>query len=178
LTTNTIIGQGSIAGGVASFTTTTPLIGNHTISAFFAGGGDQALAPATSGTTVTVNEAGATASSTALAVTIGGAATTQVAIGRTVTFTATPTARASGTVSFYNGSATPANLIGNATISAGTAVLNTSFSVPASLSVIAVYNGDNTFASSTSSSSSLTVGNNATAVITTSANNVAVGATP
>src|SRR5262249_13318110 len=88
-TTNTIIGQGTIDGsGNAQFTTTTPLVGNHTVSAYFAGGGAQALASANSSSTVQVNEAGSTASSTSVAVTIGGATATQAAIGRTVTLTA------------------------------------------------------------------------------------------
>jgi hypothetical protein len=179
LTTNSVIGQGTIDGsGNATFTTTTPLVGNHTVSAYFAGGGAQALSSASSGSTVQVNEAGSTSSSTTLALTIGGSATTQAAIGRTVTLTATPTSGATGTVSFYNGTVTPANLIGSATISSGTAVLNTSFSTAGTLSLSAVYNGDNTFASSQSTGQSLTVAANATAAITTSANNVAVGATP
>jgi hypothetical protein len=178
-TNNTIIGQGTITGGVASFTTTTPLVGNHTVAAYFAGGGTQALASANSATIVQVNEAGATASATGLAATIGGTATTQAAIGRPVTLTATITGSgATGTVSFYNGNATPANLIGNAPVSSATATVTTSFNTAGMANIIAVYNGDDTYASSTSSTVSLTIAANATAAITTSANNVVVGATP
>jgi hypothetical protein len=180
--TNTVIGQGTINGsGDASFTTTTPLVGNHTVKAFFAGGGAQALAPATGGT-VQVIEAGATASTTSLAASIGGLPTTQAAIGRTVTLTATPTTGATGTVSFYNGSVSSANLLGSAVIgaqTAGVAILPVSFSTAGTVSLIAVYNGDNTFAASdnTGSPTTLTIAANATAVITASGT-IAVGSTP
>jgi hypothetical protein len=175
LNTNSIIGQGTIDGsGNASFATST-LVGIHTVAAYFAGGGPQALASARAGSTVQVNEAGTTASATSLAVTIGGAATTQAAIGRQVTLTATVTGSgATGTVSFFNGT----TLLGSAAVSSGTAALTTSFAVTGTASITATYNGDATFASSTSAASSLTIGNNATAAITTSANNVSVGATP
>jgi hypothetical protein len=138
-TTGTIIGQGTINGsGDAQFTTGTPLVGNHTVSAFFAGGGAQALASVNAGSTVQVNEAGSTSSSTSLAASIGGTSTSQAAIGRTVTLTATVTGSgATGTVSFYLGSVAPANLIGNATVSSGSAVLNTSFSTASTANITA-----------------------------------------
>jgi hypothetical protein len=174
VTTNTSLGQGTIDGsGNASLAIA--VTGQHIVKAYFAGGGAQALAPVTSSSTVTVNASGSTASTTTLAATIGGSATTQAAVGRAVTLTATVTSGATGTVSFYNGSA----LLGSATISGTTATLVTSFSVAGSASITATYNGDATFAVSSSSPAiSLTIGNNATASITTSANNVAVLATP
>jgi hypothetical protein len=179
-TTNTVIGQGTINGsGVASFTTTTPLVGNHTVSAYFAGGGTQALASAKSANTVTLNEAGSTASATTLASSLPAAA-----IGRQVTLTATVTGTPgtpSGTVSFYNGSVSPANLIGNSPVTTvggnQQATLTTSFNTAGTQTIIAVYNGDNNFAAS-QNSTTVNVAANATATITTSANNVSVGATP
>jgi hypothetical protein len=174
VTTNTVLGQGAIDGS-GNAQLAIALTGQHIVKAYFAGGGAQALAPATSSSTVTVNASGSTASTTGLTATIGGAAATQAAIGRAVTFTATVTSGATGTVSFYNGT----TLIGSAAISGTTAILTTSFSVTGTASITATYNGDGTFAVSSSSPPiSLTVGNNATAAITTSANNVAVGATP
>jgi hypothetical protein len=187
-TTNSIIGQGTInSSGDVTFTTTTPLVGNHTVGAFFGGGGPQALATAKASTTVQVNEAGSTASRTTLVLSIGGSSTSQAAVGRSVTLTATVADNSGGSgtptnnVSFYNGSVSPANFLGTGTVTTVSgsqqASITTSFSTPGSLTIIAVYNGDNNFASS-QDSKSLTVAANATAVITTSANNVAVGATP
>jgi hypothetical protein len=187
-TTNTIIGQGTIDGsGNASFTTSTPLVGNHTVKVFFAGGGAQALAPA-SGGTVQVNEAGSTASATSLAVSItGGSGTTsQAAIGRSVTLTATVTDNSGGSgtpgnnVSFYNGSVSPANFLGTGTLAnvsgSQQASITTSFSTAGSLTIIAVYNGDNSFQTS-QNSQPLTVAANATAVITSDNANPALNST-
>src|SRR5262249_61921107 len=72
LTTNTSLGQATISGGTAQLNVS--LAGQHIIRAYFAGGGTQALAPATSSASATLNAAGATASTTALAATIGGSA--------------------------------------------------------------------------------------------------------
>ncbi len=173
--TMTVIGQATISttGGVttASFTTTTPLVGNHVVSAYFAGGGTDALASATSGTVV-VNEAGNTVSGTTVTSSLAA-----VAIGKQVTLTATVTTGATGTVSFYNGSVSLANLLGTSALNAASpnkATLTAVFSTAGAQTITAVYNGDNTYASS-QGSTTVNVGANATATITASANNVAVG---
>src|SRR5262249_8415426 len=58
------------------------------------------------------------------------------------------------------------------------ATLSTSFATAGAQSIIAVYNGDNTYASSQSAATVVTTAANATATITSSANNVALNATP
>ena len=82
-----------------------------------------------------------------------------------------------GTVSFYNGTVDLAHLLGNATISGTTATLKTAFSSVGTPNVIAVYNGDATYASQ-QNQTTVNVAPNATASIVSSANNVALNATP
>jgi hypothetical protein len=173
LNTNTILGQGTISttGGVTTASFTTTLVGNHYVSAYFSGGGALALASARSNT-IQVIESGSTASTTSVV-----SSPTAVAIAKQVTLTATVTSGATGTVSFFSGSVSLANLLGNSAVSAGTATLTTAFGTAGSVTIIAVYNGDNTYASS-QGSTTVNVAANATATITTSANNVALNATP
>jgi hypothetical protein len=178
--TNTVIGQATVLnnGGTATATlvTSTPLVGNHTVKAYFAGAGLDALASANSGS-VTVNEAGSTASTTTLASNL-----TAVAVGKPITLTATVSGSGTptGTVTFYNGSVAVANIIGTSSLatvnSKQQATLTTSFATAGGQPIIAVYNGDNTFAASQNSPAlTISVAANATATITASANNVAVG---
>ncbi len=175
--TNTVLGQGPITtiGGVTSATFTTTLIGNHRVSAYFAGGGSAALASATSAA-VKVNEAGSTTSSTTVMPSLGAAA-----IGLPVTFTAAVTGSGkmpTGTVSFYNGGFTLGDLLGTAPVNtSGVAVLTASFSTNGKQHVIAVYSGDDTYAKS-HDAVNVTTAANATATITSSANQVPVGSTP
>jgi hypothetical protein len=177
--TNTVIGTGivgAVAPSVASFTTTTPLIGNHIVQAYFAGGGANALPSARSGS-VLVFEAGNSDSQTAVSPNLSAAA-----IGRSVTFTATVTPAGppapSGTVSFYAGSINIGNLLGTSVLQGdGTASLTTSFSTAGTQTIVAVYNGDDTYQSS-QNTTSVNVDVNATATVTSSANNVPIGSTP
>ena len=177
LNTNTVLGSSTISStGTASLTVNPALIGNHNVQAYFAGGGTLALPSATSNT-VQVLEAGPTITNTALAASPGA-----VAVGVPVTFTATVagslTAVPTGTVSFYNGSVATVNLLGTTTLNAsGVTTFSTAFASPGTPTIIAVYNGDNIYASS-QGSASVTVTPNATATLTTSANNVALNATP
>src|SRR5262249_2872268 len=177
LNTNTVLGTGTInSSGVATFSTSAALIGNHFVSAYFAGGGASALAPATSNT-VQVLQAGPTASSPVVAGCLVAAAV-GVPVTLTATVTGTVVATPTGTVSFYNGSVSLANLVGTATLNgSAVATLSASFSAAGSQNIIAVYNGDNVYASS-QGSTSVTTAANATATLTTSANNVALNATP
>jgi hypothetical protein len=119
-----------------------------------------------------VIEAGSTSSTTTVSSNLAAAA-----IAKQVILTATVTSGATGTVSFYTGSVALANLIGNSSLSGTTATLTTAFNTAGTQTIIAVYNGDDTFASS-QGSTTINVAANATAAITTSANNVALNATP
>jgi hypothetical protein len=170
--TNTVIGTGIVGlDGVAHFMTTTPLVGNHIVQAYFAGGGLKALASARSGS-VQVFEAGYADSLTTVSPNLSSAA-----IGRTVTFTATVSMAGSlvptGTVSFYSGSVNIGNLLGTSVLSGASATLTTPFSTAGTQTIFAVYNGDNTFEAS-QNSTSVTIAPNATASVTSSANNVAL----
>jgi hypothetical protein len=177
--TNTVIGSGIVGvvtPGVASFTTTTSLVGNHIVQAYFAGGGTNALPSARSGS-VLVFEAGNSDSATTVSPNLPTAA-----IGRSVTLTATVTTAGlpapSGTVSFYNGSGAIGNLLGTSILGGdGTASLTTSFSTAGTQTIVAVYNGDDTYQSS-QNTTSVNVDVNATATVTSSANNVPLNSTP
>jgi hypothetical protein len=175
--THTVLGQGTIitVNGVTLASLTTTLVGNHLVSAYFAGGGSSALASAAS-TPVTVIEAGNTVSAVALNPSIGA-----VAVGLPVTLTVNVTGSGTtptGTVSFYNGGLNLSNLLGTTTLDAnGNTTFITSFSTAGAQNLIAVYNGDDTYASN-EGLTSVTTAANATATITSSANNVPVGATP
>jgi hypothetical protein len=175
--TNTVLGQATITtmGGVTSATFTTTLVGNHRVNAYFPGGGAGVLASATSGP-VTVIEAGSTISATAVASSLGAAAA-----GLPVTLTATVTGNAgtpTGTVGFYNGGFSLAKLVGTAPLDgSGVASFTTSFSTAGTQEIIAIYSGDDTYASS-HQATAVAVAPNATAVITSSANYVPVGSTP
>jgi hypothetical protein len=178
--TNTVLGQGTISttGGVttATFSTSPVLIGNHFVVAYFAGGGTSALPSATSNT-VQVVEAGVVTSSTAVTSSLSAAAV-GVPVTLTATVTGTLVTTPGGTVSFYNGSVALANLLGTTSLNGSAmASLTTSFPATGAQTVIAVYNGDNTYASS-QAQLTVTTTANATATITSSANNVALNATP
>jgi hypothetical protein len=157
----------------ASFSTTP--VGDHAVTAYFAGGGNAAL-PSALSNTVIVREAGSTDSSTTLAASLNAAA-----VGLPVTLTATVTGSAgtpTGTVGFFDGPVNLADLLGTAQLnSSGVATLVTSFSTVGTQHVTAVYVGDDTYALSLGTTDVVTAAN-ATATITSSANNVAVGATP
>jgi hypothetical protein len=175
--TNTVLGQGTITtiGGVSSASFSTTLVGDHFVTAYFAGGGSLALPSATSNP-VTVIEEGSTASATALTPSVSAAA-----VGLPVTLTATVTGSAgtpTGTVSFYNGGTDISNLLGTVVVNgSGMAALTTSFTTAGTQNIIASYEGNDTYASSIGTTT-VAVAANATAVITSSANNVPVGSTP
>jgi hypothetical protein len=169
VSTNTALGSAAIVGNQATFPFT--FVGNHYIVAYFAGGGSKVLASAKSNT-LFITEAGSTSSSTIAASNFANAA-----VGRAVAITATVSAGATGTVSFYNGSVSPANLIRTLPVVSNQAVLNTTFTTLGSNTIVAVYNGNDTFASS-QGNVSVTIAANPTLSFTSSANNVALGATP
>jgi hypothetical protein len=175
--TNTVLGQGTIttSGGVSTASFTTVLVGNHTVKAYFAGGGTAAL-PSALSDLVTVIEAGSVASATGVVPNLGGAA-----VGLPVTLTASVIGIGSaptGAVCFYDGSVDPSHLIGSATVGAGgTASVTAPFATAGVHNITAVYNGDNTYAAS-QGATTVTVTANAFATFASSANNVPVGSTP
>jgi hypothetical protein len=175
LLTNTVLGTGTISGGVATFSTNT-LAGTFSVSAFYAGG-TAGFAPATSAT-ITLTEVGATSSTTLAATNLATAA-----IGKSVTFTATVTDTATtnpitaGSVVFRTGSAT-GPVIGVVPLNgSGQAQLTTSFSTAGTVQVFAVYGGNATYNTSNNSVSEVVIPNAAVAVAS-SANNVTPGSTP
>src|SRR5574338_1008562 len=145
------IGSGTLASGVASFTSTLAT-GTHGITAVYSG--DSNFDPSTSpAMTQTVNKGGTTT-------TISSNANPSDS-GQSVTFTATvsPISPASGTrtgtVTFFDG----ATILGTGTISANTASITTSSLSPGGHSITATYSGDSNFNPSTSPVLTQTVNN-------------------
>ena len=139
----TIIGSGSLSGGIASFTTTALTAGTHKIKAAF----------------VTDSSYGASSSTVVNQVVIGLPTTSTVSsnlnpstYGQTITFTAkvvdnansgTPT----GTVSVKAGT----NVLAKVALSSGTASFSISTMAVGTKSITVTYNGDAKYAPSTSS---------------------------
>ncbi len=164
---STTLGTATPTGGVASFTTATPLsIGLHSITAVYAG--DTTTGASTSA--IVSQVVSAAGSSTSL----GANPAVSAAFGQNVTFTATvsgvPSAGGtpSGLVTFVDGS----TAIGTGTLNAsGVATFTTnSLSVSASHSIKAQYAGDANFAAGASSAAAYAVTQAATttATVTTS----------
>ncbi len=181
--TNTVLGEAPITttSGVSTAVFSTVLVGNHYVQAYFSGGGTLALASARSNTLQVIEE-GSTASATTVTASLSSAA-----IGKQVTFTATVVDNSggsgtpTGTVSFYSGSVALANLLGTVPLttvsSSQEAQFVAAFSTAGTQTIVGEYNGDNNFAHS-DGSASVSVAANASGAITSSANNVALNATP
>ena len=112
---------------------------------FLAGCGDFWQAPSGTGTSATT---------TTLTASPAGTAATGVSVMLTATIagsggSGTPT----GSVTFYSGTTS----LGSGTVSSGTATLSYTFDAPGTLSLTAVYSGDSTFATSTSTPLSFVV---------------------
>jgi streptogramin lyase len=139
---NTVLGSAPVnAAGQAVFAVSLG-VGNHALTASFAGTGDFA-GSTSAAVTPTVNRA-----STAVAV---SPSMDPAVIGQSLTFTATVTVVApaadtpSGTVSFFDGN----TLLGTATLGAGgKATLTLSFSTAGGHTIQAVYDGNGNFAGS------------------------------
>ena len=128
-----LIGSGTLSGGLATLTTTTLPAGTNALKAVF--GGDANYNPSNSSTvTVTVSN-----------ILIASSLNPSV-YGQPVTFTATVVAGATGTVTFKDG----ATVLGVGTVSGSTAALTTSALVVATHDIIAVYGGDGTHSAATS----------------------------
>ena len=132
-----LLGTGTLAAGVASFTTATLSTSSHSITAAYGGSGN--FAPSTSpalGQTVTTatNKSAITATSSL----------NPSSPGQSVTLNATVTGAGgapSGTVTFTDGAA----LLGSAHLAAGAASLSTATLAAGSHPIVLVYDGDDTF---------------------------------
>jgi hypothetical protein len=143
---STTLGTGTLSGGAATFAISSLAIGNHTITAVYAGDTNFATSTGSLDTNPqVVNQAGTTTAVTSSA--------NPSVFGQSVTFTATvaAVAPASGTptgiVTFNDG----ANTIGTGTLSGGMATLTTSALTIGNHTITAVYAGDTNFATSTGS---------------------------
>jgi Bacterial Ig-like domain (group 3) len=162
LDNGTQIGTGTLSSGVATFSTTTLTIGTHPITAVYVG--------STSFTTST---------SSVLSQVVNQTSTTTLTsspnpsvFGQAVTFTATVAASSgtgtpTGTVSFMEGTTT----LGTGTLnSSGVATFSTTTLAVGTQSITAVYSGDTTFATSTSTAVSQVVNQSSTTTLTSSPN--------
>lgn len=165
----TTIGTGTLSGGTATLVTSSLASGSHNITATY--GGDANFNTSTSSTlTQTVNKA-------STATTISSSANPSV-FGQSVTLTATVTAVApgsgtpTGTVTFKGGAAT----LGSGTLSGGIATFTLSSLALGSHNITAVYGGDTSFATSTSSTLTQGVNKaNTTTTLSASVNPSVVG---
>ncbi|MGD0796992.1 MAG: Ig-like domain repeat protein [Acidobacteriaceae bacterium] len=138
------IGTGTLSGGVATYTVSSIAAGSHSYTASYAGNATYA-ASASSVVAVTT----LTATTTAL-----GASSTNPAVGANITLTATLTpSTAPGTVTFKDG----ANTLGSSTLNgSGVATYSVTSITAGTHSYTAVYAGNTTYATSTSTAVTVT----------------------
>ena len=143
------IGNGTLAGGVASFTDSSLTLGTHTITAIFAGDASYI------GSTGTL--AGYTVAPSATTTTVSAVPASPTVFGQLVTISATVGAASPGTgipangdpVAFYDGAAVAGNLIGTGTLISGVASVNTSSLIVGTHTLTAVFGGDASYTAST-----------------------------
>lgn len=138
----TTLGTGTVAGGVATFATSTLTVSSHPITAVY--NGDVNFATSTSTILTQVVNQGITTTA------VTSSANPSI-FGNSITLTATLTVTAgigtpTGNVTFKDGATT----IGTGTVAAGVATFSTSILSVGSHSITAVYNGDINFSASTS----------------------------
>lgn len=151
----TAVGSGSVnSSGVATYTTTQLPVGADSITAVYSG--DSNFYASTSSALVITVSTGPALTSTTTAL---SASATSITAGQSVTFTATIAPQSgsgtpTGTVNFLDGTTT----LGNGTLnSSGVATFSTSALATGTHSITAAYQGDATFAASTSSAVSVQV---------------------
>jgi hypothetical protein len=157
----------TLVSGIATYTTSNLSVGNHTVTAIYAG--DTNFSGSSSAAlTQTVNKA---SSSTTVVSSLNPSS-----FGQAVTFTATVSAVApgrgtpSGTVTFLDGTAT----LGSFTLNGGQSTLTVSALSVGIHSITVRYSGDTTFAPSTSAVLSQTVNQATTSTTVTSSLNPSV----
>ncbi|MGW7007396.1 Ig-like domain-containing protein, partial [Streptomyces sp. NPDC054933] len=151
----TLLGTGTLSGGVASLTVSGLSVGSHVLTATY--GGDTDFSGSTSPVdTQTVNQA---ATTTALVSVPDPSVFGQAkALTATVSAVSPGSGTPTGTVSFFDG----ATLLGSGTLSGGVATFSTSSLSVGSHSLTAVYGGDTDFSGSTSPVDAQTVNQAAT----------------
>jgi hypothetical protein len=162
-TTSAALGSASLSSGTAKLNNVSfSAAGTHNIKATY--GGNSTYSTSYGTASVVVNAL--TATTTALSTNLTNNTTTT---GTSITLTATVSAggstatSATGTITFYNGTTS----LGTGTLSSGTATLSSvSFSSASTYSLTAVYGGDSTYATSTSSTVSVTVNASGTTATT------------
>jgi len=129
----TVLGSGTLSGnGIATLTTSTLAVGQHTLTAIY--GGDLKDGGSTSGPLLQTVQI-------ATSITTLASSTNPSNYGASVTFTATVSTNggaATGTVTFSDGTA----VIGTATVNAGTAAFNSSTLALGAHPITAAYSGD------------------------------------
>jgi sugar lactone lactonase YvrE len=136
----TTLGKAPLSGASASYTTASLAVGTHSITAIYSG--DTNFSPATS--TALQESVGKVGATVALASSLNPALLTSA-----ITFTATLAATSgtpTGSVSFYDG----ATLLSNVALTGLQAVYITSALAAGTHSITAIYSGDNSFATATS----------------------------
>jgi hypothetical protein len=159
-----MIGQVRLADGVATLQTTALPVGTDSLTAVWGGDGNN-IGSTSSPVLEVVDPAPETPSSTALS-----SSANPSVFGQSVTFTAQVTGSGgtpTGTVTFLNGSST----LGTGTLTNGSTTFTTATLTPDSYNITAVYSGDTTFDSSTSTALTQAVDLSGSAVALTSSLN-------
>lgn len=163
----TVLGSATLSSGTATLSTSFSTAQTASITAVYSGDSSYAGSTSTALTITIKAVSGTTSTTTSLSV-----STTATTVGSSVTLTAMVTSTAAtGTVTFYNGTTS----LGSATLSSGISTLATSFSSAQTASITAVYGGDSTYATSTSSVVSIAVTTSTSSSCGTSTNAVTEG---
>ncbi len=161
----TSLGTATLSSGTATLQSTTIPTGTDTLTAKYKG--DTNFAASTSpgvSQTITPTASSTTALSSSASSTVFGQ---QVTLTAKVTPSSSSSITPSGTVQFYSGS----TLLGSAILTNGTAALQTTSLPLGSDSVTAQYKGDSNYSPSTSTASTVTVGQAATSTALSAAPN-------
>jgi hypothetical protein len=154
------LGTGTLSSGTATLSTSFSTTGTHTITATY--GGSSAYSSSTSSSTILTVSASSSLTSTTTSLASSNYSTTS-GTALTLTATVSPSA-ATGTVAFYD--TTTSTELGTGSLSSGTATLTTSLSAVETHAVDAVYSGDSTYATSTSSAISIVIGSSSSSSAT------------
>ncbi|KNZ32390.1 MAG: hypothetical protein AD742_11460 [Methylibium sp. NZG] len=161
----------NLVGNVATLSGVTLSVGTHPLWALYPGDANNDYSETAEYLYLTVTAGAQTSTATSLTSSVNPSTVGQ---NTTLTATVTPSA-ATGSVTFRDGATT----IGTGTLSAGVATLSTSFSASGARSLTAVYAGNASYTTSTSSAVSQTVNTGAltstTTALTSSVNPSGVG---